>query len=43
MSLILPMENKENTVTLRNSPQTALFSPPQELEIPAFYHQLLDN
>lgn len=43
MSLILPMENKENTVTLRNSPQTSLFSPPQELEIPAFYHQLLDN
>lgn len=25
-SLILPMENKENTVTRRNSPQTALFS-----------------
>lgn len=26
MSLILPMENKENTVTWRNSHQTALFS-----------------
>lgn len=38
MSLILPMENKENAVTLRNLHQTALFSPTQELEISAFYH-----
>lgn len=44
MSLILPMENKESTVTLRNPHQTALFFPHHSnWEIPTFYHQLLDH